>query len=208
MPISDSDSDPPPVSSLLERLASGDESAWPELLRMHDGYLHRLLSARIDTRLNSRVDMLDLIQETHLHMTRRIHDFLDRRPMSFKLWLRATACQCVMLQYRKHVQVKSRSVDRERRAPDQSSMLLARQLIDSLTSPSGKAANREESERVMDAVEQLSELDREVILLRTYEGLTNAEASLVLKIEQDACRKRYTRALLRLREWMTGDKAI
>ncbi|MEM0926282.1 MAG: sigma-70 family RNA polymerase sigma factor [Planctomycetota bacterium] len=202
---SESDSDPPEIARMLERLATGDDSVWPELLRMYDGYLHRLLSARLDTRLNRRFDMLDLIQETHLQLTRRIQDYLERRPMPFKLWVRATACQCVMQQYRKHVQAQARSVGREQHATDQSSVLLARQLIDSMTSPSGKAANREESERVMQAVGNLSESDREVLLLRTYEGLTNAEASRVLEIEQDACRKRYTRALLRLRESMRVD---
>ena len=46
----------------------------------------------------------------------------------------------------------------------------------------------------------MSELDREVLLLRHGEGLANAEVAEVLGIEPDAASKRYGRAVRRLCE--------
>ena len=43
-------------------------------------------------------------------------------------------------------------------------------------------------------------LDREVLALRHFEQLTNAEAAQVLGIKERAAGKRYLRALERLRE--------
>lgn len=47
---------------------------------------------------------------------------------------------------------------------------------------------------------QLSELDQEILLLRSFEGLTNQEAAQVLGIEPVAASRRLGRALLRLRK--------
>jgi DNA-directed RNA polymerase specialized sigma24 family protein len=44
----------------------------------------------------------------------------------------------------------------------------------------------------------MSDVDREIILLRTLEGLSNDEAAYLLEIAPEAAKKRYTRALLRL----------
>jgi RNA polymerase sigma-70 factor, ECF subfamily len=45
----------------------------------------------------------------------------------------------------------------------------------------------------------MSGVDHEILLMRTFEGLTNQEVAQVLDIEPDAASKRYGRALLRLR---------
>jgi RNA polymerase sigma-70 factor (ECF subfamily) len=52
--------------------------------------------------------------------------------------------------------------------------------------------------QVRNAMESLSETDREVLLLRHAEELTNAEAAEVMGIEPKAASARYGRAVLRL----------
>ena len=51
--------------------------------------------------------------------------------------------------------------------------------------------------RVLD---ELSERDREVLVLRHFEELGNAEVAALLGIQPPAASKRYVRALARLRE--------
>jgi RNA polymerase sigma-70 factor (ECF subfamily) len=46
----------------------------------------------------------------------------------------------------------------------------------------------------------LEELDREVLALRHFEQLSNAEIALVLGIQESAASKRYIRALERLKD--------
>jgi RNA polymerase sigma-70 factor (ECF subfamily) len=57
---------------------------------------------------------------------------------------------------------------------------------------------RELVQGVQHALARLRDEEREIILLRNFEELTNLEAAAVLGIEPAAASKRYGRALLRL----------
>ena len=53
--------------------------------------------------------------------------------------------------------------------------------------------------RLQEALNTLDPIDREVLALRHFEQLTNAEAARVLGLQESAAAKRYVRALKRLR---------
>jgi RNA polymerase sigma-70 factor (ECF subfamily) len=52
--------------------------------------------------------------------------------------------------------------------------------------------------RLRDGIECLSAADREIILLRHFEGLSNQEVSSLLGIDSATASKRHGRAMLRL----------
>ncbi|MEX0703294.1 MAG: sigma-70 family RNA polymerase sigma factor [Planctomycetales bacterium] len=183
---------------LLESLENGESAAFDELFARHRSFLRRVVDVRLDGKLRSRVDPSDIVQETHLEAYRRLRDYLARRPMPFRLWLRKTACERVMMTHRKHVQASRRSVDRELSLTNRSSDQLAQQLLASEISPSQQMGKSELARRVRQSVLQLPELDREILLMRHFEGLSHREAAQVLNVEEAAARKRYGRALLRL----------
>ena len=54
--------------------------------------------------------------------------------------------------------------------------------------------------RLQEAIERMDALDREVLALRHFEELTNAETAEVLGIQPKAASMRYIRALGRLKE--------
>ena len=85
-------------------------------------------------------------------------------------------------------------------APFATSTSLALQLMGSLTSPSQAAMRAELHGRLEEAIERMDALDREVLALRHFEELTNAETAEVLGIQQKAASMRYMRALGRLKE--------
>jgi RNA polymerase sigma-70 factor, ECF subfamily len=58
--------------------------------------------------------------------------------------------------------------------------------------------------RLQEALNQIDPIDREVLALRHFEHLTNAEAAEVLGIKEAAAGKRYLRALERLRETLAN----
>lgn len=182
---------------LLSRIAAGDACAMTELLSEHRVALRRMIELRLDEHIRSRVDASDVIQETQIEVTRRIDDFLTRRPMPIGLWLRKTAYQCLLKQRRHHV-AEMRSVKNEERLPDRSSILLARHFLNRGT-PSQAMIKAELIERVQAAINELPDIDRELILMRNYEELTNAEAAALVDLSPDAAGKRYTRALIKLR---------
>src|SRR5438270_13387403 len=79
--------------ALLEQAQAGDDSAVRKLLSKHQAYLLRVISVRLDPQLRARIDPSDVVQETHLEAFRCLPDYLARRPMPFRLWLRKTAQQ-------------------------------------------------------------------------------------------------------------------
>lgn len=189
------------TEALLAEVRAGRPEALECLFAGHRDYLHSMLALRMDNYLRSRLDVSDVIQEAHLEALRRIGDFLDRRPMPFRLWLRKTAYECLLKMRRQHVVAQQRAVSREVPLPERSSVLLAGQALGS--TPSQRLIDEELAERVRWAVAQLDEDDREVLLMRNYEGLSNREVAQLLAIEPDAASKRYGRALLRLSKVLT-----
>lgn len=183
---------------LLESLENGESAAFDELFARHRPFLRRVVEVRLDGKLRSRVDPSDIVQETHLEAYRRLSDYLERRPMPFRLWLRKTACERVMMAHRKHVQASRRSIDRETPLASRSSDQLADQLLASGISPSQELGKNELARRIRQSVLQLPELDREILLMRHFEGLSHREAAQLLEVEEAAARKRYGRALVRL----------
>jgi RNA polymerase sigma-70 factor (ECF subfamily) len=185
---------------LLAQLTQGDRQALDQLLQRYRPRLHAFVEARLDPRVRSRVDPSDVVQEVQLEVARRMDDFVNRNPMPFHLWVRKTAYERLLKVHRDHRQRARRSVDREVVLPDRSSLLLANPLLAGASSPSQQLAAREFADRVSRAVAELPEPDREILLMRHAEKLPYAEIACLLDIEADAARKRYGRALLRLRK--------
>jgi RNA polymerase sigma-70 factor (ECF subfamily) len=188
------------VVGLLARVRGGDRSALNELLAAHRDAIGRFLELRMDPKLRARVGVSDVLQEADLEIARRIDDFLAREPMPFQVWVLKTAHQQLLRLRRHHVEAECRGAGAEVPLPDNASVLLAGRLAAASPTPSQEANRAETARLVQAALAELPELDREVILLRTFEGLSNAEAAQFLDIDPPAASKRYTRALLKLRE--------
>src|SRR5262249_62325852 len=92
------------------------------------------------------------------------------------------------------------AVGQEVALPARSSLALAGKLCAAGSSPSQQLARQEVARRVRRAVGQLPEEDREILLLRDFEGLSNPEIGLILDLDAGVVSKRHGRALLRLRK--------
>ena len=81
--------------------------------------------------------------------------------------------------------------------------MLFRSLVDRLfasgTSPSGRLVREELRQRVRDTLDRLLPRDREVLVLRYLEMLSNGEIADVLGITAGSVKVRHLRALERLR---------
>jgi RNA polymerase sigma-70 factor (ECF subfamily) len=188
--------------SLLERIGQGDRQSLEILLARHRPGLHTFVSVRLGARLAARVDPSDVVQEAQMEIARRIDDFLRRRPMPFHLWARKTA-YARLIDVRRHHGRARRSVDREAALPERSSLLVARPLLAGGPSPSEYLQAQELAERIARAVNQLSEVDQEILLMRHGEGLPFDEIACLLEIEPATARKRFGRALLRLQKGLS-----
>jgi len=188
------------TDSLLRQAHAGDQRAFEQLFARYRPFLHQVIALRLDPKLRPRIDPSDVVQETQLEVFRRLGDFLERQPMPFRVWLRKTACERLLKLREHHVDAARRSVRREVPLPERSSLLLAQQLLAAGSTPSQQFSRREIARRMNDALAQLPEADREVLLMRNFEGLSYEEVGAALEIAPAAARKRYGRALLRLQQ--------
>jgi RNA polymerase sigma-70 factor (ECF subfamily) len=85
-----------------------------------------------------------------------------------------------------------------------SSAALADHLVGREGRPSEAAVQAELRARLEELLNRLDPLDHEVLALRHFEQLSNAEAARVLGLTEAAASKRYVRALERLRERLAG----
>lgn len=184
-----------PSEILLTRVAEGDERALDELLKQYRPYVWRIVDARLEPDLRVRIDPSDVVQETLTVASHRIDDFLQRRPTTFRIWLRRKVLEQLVDARRRHFAQK-RDVRRERQIGSGSSLAIAGNLLGDKAS--GIAQRKELLEKVEDAISNLSENDQEILLMRHGEGLSNEEAATVLDIELKAASKRYGRAVRRL----------
>lgn len=191
------------LAGLLDRVQAGDRAAVNELLAAERESVRRFLEVRMDARLRGRVDVSDVIQEAQAEVAERLPDYLARRPMPFRVWVLRTAHQRLLRLRRHHVEAECRAAGREA-VPEATSVNLAERLAGGASTPSHQAVRRETALRVQAALEALPETDREVILLRTFDGLSNQEVAALLELDPDAASKRYTRALLKLRQALAG----
>ena len=193
----------------LRRASQGHPEGLEDLLTRYRGRLRRMIKLRLDRRLQGRVDPSDVIQEVYLEVSREIGDYLRNPAMPFFLWLRLRAGQKLALVHRQHLGVQARDAGREVSLyrgpmPEATSAALAAQLIGRRTSPSQAAIKAELKIRLQEALNSMEGLDREVLALRHFEHLTNAETSRVLGISESAACNRYVRALERLKKILTG----
>ncbi len=196
--------DAPQTEQLLQRAKTGDGAAVNELLDRHRQALRRLVELRLDPVVKRRVDASDVVQDVLIEANRRLSDYLVNPTMPFHLWLRHLAKDHLIDAHRRHRQAQRRSLDREqplvaKGSIDQSTVDLANQLRDRELTPAAAATWQETLRRFQAAVEELDDIDREVILMRHFEKLSNQEVAQALSITGPAASMRYLRAVRRLR---------
>ena len=189
---------------LLQAGEAGDRAVFDRLFARYRPYLCRVVALRLGPGLRGRVDPSDVVQEAQLEAFRRLPDYLARRPMAFRLWLRKTAQERLLMAERFHLGAARRAAGREAALPDASSAELARPLLAAGPTPSQHAVGRERARQVREAVAALAADDREVLVLRNLEGLSNRETAAVLGIEPATASRRYGRALIRLRSLLAA----
>jgi RNA polymerase sigma-70 factor (ECF subfamily) len=192
------------TQELLEQARQGNAEAINALLERHRAALRRMVDLRMDRALSRRVDASDIVQDVMLEANRRLNEYLNNPAMPFHLWLRHMARDRLIDAHRRHRVSQRRSLDREQplvaaRDMDRSTLELAAQLCDDELTPAAAATWRELQRRFQQAVEELDEQDREIVLMRHFEELSNQEVAQALNLSAAAASMRYLRAIRRLR---------
>jgi RNA polymerase sigma-70 factor (ECF subfamily) len=201
--------DPDGSDELLRRVGAGDPEAMAELYARNRDRLRRMVRLRLDRRLRGRLDPSDVLQEAHLEAVRRAGEYAADPAMPAFLWIRFITGQRLAALHRRHLGAKMRDAGQEislhrGAVPQATSASLAEMLLGRLTSPTLAARRAEMQLRLQEVLNGLGTMDREVLALRHFEELSNAEAAAVLGLSPTAACNRYVRALKRLKVILAG----
>src|SRR6516162_2079992 len=197
------------TEELLDAARNGDEEALAGLVERHRDRLERMVRLRMDRRLQGRVDPADVVQDAYLAVRGKFPQYSADPRLPFFLWLRLEVGQKLVDVHRFHLGAKMRDAGQEvslyqGALPRVTSLSLAEHLLGKLTTASQAAMRVELKLRVQEALNSMDPSDREVLLLRHFEELSNAEAAQVLGIKPAAAVNRYVRALRRLKDVFQG----
>jgi RNA polymerase sigma-70 factor, ECF subfamily len=193
------------TSLLLETAPAARQGVLAEIFTRHRDRLRSMLELRLDRRLQARMDPSDILQETFVEASRKLEEYCGDPRLPIFLWLRGLAAQKLIDLHRHHFHAGKRNAEREisfdqARGPSSQTWAMAEFLMGHQLSPSQVAVKAETKVRLEKALDQLEEMDREILALRHFECLTAAEAAKVLGIKLETAKKRYVRAMVKLRQ--------
>ena len=175
---------PPTEEELVERAKRGDEDAYEELVRAHQGIAFRtayLLAG-------SAAEAEDAAQDGFVKAYRALGRF--RRGSPLAPWL----LRIVANEARNR---RRSAVRRERLALRAAAEV---RLGDAVPSPEAALLARESQERLLAAVERLSDDHRDAVACRYFLQLSEEETAAALGVRRGTVKSRLARALERLRE--------
>lgn len=199
------DPEDPHIAELTQSAANGNAEDFAQLFEMFRDRLRKMVDIRMSPDLRNRVDPSDVLQEAFVELANRLPEFQQRQErMPFFLWLRLVTIEKLQQVHREHINTLKRDARRDvsihSTDPNDSIRLMAVELSKSLTSVEQRMLREEELKQVEDALMQMDELDREVIVLRIFEELSNAETASVLEVSTSTASRRFIQAIESLRK--------
>lgn len=193
------------TEELVRQALGGDEKALAILFENYRDRLHRMVELRLDRRLRGRVDAADVLQEAYIDLAKKLEEFSKRDSMSFFLWLRLVTGERLLNIHRKHLKTEKRDVRQEisldqNAVPSLQSATIAAKLAGEFASVCQAFIRVELQEKLVIALGKMEPIDREVLVLRHFEEMSNKEVAETLGVNKTTASNRYVRAMKRLRD--------
>ena len=189
-------------SEMLSRLQAGGDEELAALFVSVRGNIKQMVSLRLDDRLRARVDASDIVQEAFVRASKGLKSYLESPSVHPIVWLRLIGKRILAETHRRHFRDK-RSPYNELVVEADSSDILVNRLADSMHSVHANVAHQEIVQKVLTLIADLPQQDREILEMRHTEGMTIQEIAAMMEISVEAAKKRYQRALVRVRHLTT-----
>ena len=190
------------TSLVLRQLLHGGAA---ELINLFEGQrpsLRKMLQRSASGKLAGRFDPSDIIQEAFIRAESQLSKYLQSPKIHPKVWIRILCRQLLYEQTRNHF--------RECRSPLKEVGLVEGEpvvdlIADSTDSAASKLVAKETQAQLIGQIKALEVLDGEIIEMRHGDCMTFGEIAEILEMKGDTVKKRYYRALAKLRERAAED---
>ena len=192
----------PDPEELLRQARTDRDQALGQLLELYRNYLALLARLQIGRRLQGKADAADMVQETFLDAHRNFGRFRGTTEGEFAAWLRQILAGRLAMLVRRYLGTQRRDVRLERELGaglDESTRAMDKGLVAGQSTPSKQASRREQALLLADALGELPEDYREVIIMRHLESLTFPDVARKMGRSVDSVKNLWARALVRLR---------
>ena len=180
--------------ALIRAFKNGDHTAFQELVLKYEQRVYNHCLRMV----NDEVESYDLAQEVFLKVFRKIKNY--EHTYSFYTWLyRITVNCCIDYLRRKRRQIQGVSLSSSG-LDDSSDAGREQDIPDTTFVPDTALLNRELSDVLQAAIDQLSEKLRTIIILKEVEGFSYEEITEVLGCSRGTVKSRLFRARERLKE--------
>jgi RNA polymerase sigma-70 factor, ECF subfamily len=182
---------------LIECLRQGDGYAYEELIGRFQQPVY-VLALRL---LNDTSDASDVTQEVFLKVFRNIGSF--RGQSSLKTWIYRITVNEAHNARRWFFRHRRHEVELET-GPDESSRDWSESIADHGRSPYDEAVNQQRHALIVEALERISPIFREAVILRDITDLSYEEVAEVLGVSLGTVKSRILRGREALREQLAG----
>lgn len=151
--------------------------AGAELLEPYRRYLLVLASVHLDPSLRGKLDPADVVQQTLVRAITALPELRSPAPATLTVWLRQILAS-ELADTLKHFHRDKRDIHRERSIEadlERSASGMVAWLAADQTSPSTRAVRDEQMLRLADALAELPETMREVVVLKHCQGWTASQ---------------------------------
>ena len=192
----------PSLASPSLTTATGDSLG--RALEQQGEHLKQVAVRELGADLATKVGASDVVQDTFFAASRDFPSYRGKTPGEFRGWLEGILRNRLSFLRRHFRKVAKRQVSREVSIDQPGAGMSAQpnpEIAATTTmSPLSRVVQIERIEALRSALDDLTARDREVILLHHQNRMTFEQVGQQLAITEDAARKRWVRAIVRLRD--------
>lgn len=187
---------PPPAQptdeELLERFRAGDRRAFDSLMKRHEVGLFNFILRSVRDRATAE----ELLQDTWIRVLSGLKDF--QRASKFSTWVYTVARNLCIDQARKAVLRRHPSLDQSSKSSTDDGPTLGEVVPDGGPRADRSAISKELQSKLVQAIQELPEDQREVFMLREYGSLAFKEIADIVGAPENTVKSRMRYALERL----------
>lgn len=187
----------------MARARRGSNSALGQLLEGCRDYLLLVAQRNVPAEVRPKLGPSDVVQETFLDAQADFVQFRGETEQEFLAWMRAILRHNLANAVRGYLGTEQRNLRREVSFAEHEQNF---QIPSGDETPSAILSALEEAELVEQALSRLPQEYQRAITLRNWEQLSFLELGQRLERSEDAARKLWSRAVLRLEEELSGGR--